>query len=906
MIMSKVRPSRSPQPSPGTSQLVVLAPKKTPRLSMAASSGGATTASEDTMLKPAGNFGSDGGYGAINPQSPFTGRAAMPLGLPEPLKPIVPTSYSMPTLATTITSLMSPQQTHTDVFYNAVSFGGDACPLSPNLSPPPNTPLSPLSIPSSPKHPATRTSPKIPCYNLQSPSIITPPNTPMSPVSSIASPQPERDKYFMEPMQFPDSSAVSDHGPLYNILSPDLVDLTNLRPFPKANPKFPSDPTHGTRDSSSYSAYPSHYFADHNGNAEEVIKDLVNLGNGMYDGGNEERLKYKKIQEPPSKSRAWDSLEEKETLVEACWNHNLSSFPDGRSDSTAKNSECKPSKTHKSLVETSSRKKKKHKNRRTAPNLNECNLGAVEDDVDHSQHKRRSRFRKLKIPMIDDDDSQDCRKPDSDVTTSTSDSSSSSIDILGPGAVQLAEQLCDEVQEGINYLTEPEDTLEFGWIDALTGVISIVAFYFDLVSDALVAYYMRDDPAAKNWFLATLLLIILPMVVANGFSLYWYWFDERSCEPRYCPRHPRVPNYVWVFRVAAHLLLQAPALRQADIIYYGTKSTAETALQEALVDEVMEAALVSSPQDLGSDALKDARSLGSSSKGLSRSSTAASKRPVSACSVRTGGMCSPGGYVALWIHAERDAANVELLLALVQDAPLLILHLYVVAHTLPSQALQGHISDTLVMQLLSVTMSLLTLAWSVASFVRASRLTEPSLGNLSILDLLLLTLSHFCSIARQVMSFSLFASKLVVAFFITVTVHWLVMSSWILIQLLCFPRTTCTRAFFSHDRQRGLCHWLDDVFYSAVMGLVFLFTFIDVGGIAARTQNLLYHVMTLVEEMILLAIWLVWVSGWSWYHWAPLVLSPVLFCLSLIFDALFTAHAKPNQCLLLNSSPRAV
>lgn len=40
--------------------------------------------------------------------------------------------------------------------------------------------------------------------------------------------------------------------------------------------------------------------------------------------------------------------------------------------------------------------------------------------------------------------------------------------------------------------------------------------------------------------------------------------------------------------------------RQVDIIYYGTKSTAETALQEALVDEVMGAALVTQSQTGGS------------------------------------------------------------------------------------------------------------------------------------------------------------------------------------------------------------------------------------------------------------------------------------------------------------------
>ncbi|ROT71804.1 XK-related protein 6 [Penaeus vannamei] len=179
----------------------------------------------------------------------------------------------------------------------------------------------------------------------------------------------------------------------------------------------------------------------------------------------------------------------------------------------------------------------------------------------------------------------------------------------------------------------------------------------------------------------------------------------------------------------------------------------------------------------------------------------------------------------------------------------------------------------------SVTASLLTLAWSVASFVRAVRLCEPALGNLSILDLVLLTLSHFCSIAAvslrlylllpffllQVMSFSLFASKLLVAFVMVVAFHWVLMSLWVLSQLLCFPRTASTRAAFAHDRQRGLCHQLDDVLYAGAMGLVFLFTFVDVGGVAPKTQSLMYHVLRLLEEAVLLTVWWVRAVGAARY-----------------------------------------
>lgn len=83
-------------------------------------------------------------------------------------------------------------------------------------------------------------------------------------------------------------------------------------------------------------------------------------------------------------------------------------------------------------------------------------------------------------------------------------------------------------------------------------------------------------------------------------------------------------------------------------------------------------------------------------------------------------------------------------------------------------------------------------------------------------------------------------------------------SCWSVPQLSCFPRTTCTRAFFAHDRRRGLCHRMDDIFYSAMMGVVFLFTFVDVGGVkGSRTQAFVYQMLVFLEQMALLSLWCV-------------------------------------------------
>ncbi|XP_050733770.1 uncharacterized protein LOC127007142 [Eriocheir sinensis] len=492
-------------------------------------------------------------------------------------------------------------------------------------------------------------------------------------------------------------------------------------------------------------------------------------------------------------------------------------------------------------------------------------------------------------------------------STPTGDSSSSSfsLDDIGEDVAELAEQLCDatseaghlitkELKEGIHYVTRPEDTMEFGWLDALTCLVSIVTFYFELVSDALVAFYLYDDPAAKHWFMASVVLLVAPLVLVNGFSLYWYWFDEVWCQES--AKHPRPRPWLWAVRIVGHLLLQAPVFRQLDILHYGNKSLAETVLEEASVDQVMLAASCEVPALTLTPASPPAHVC--TARPPLQGSTS-----ILVCRAhhrRTECFGRWGSFVARWIHAERDATNVELLQALSQAAPLLILNLYVMTRTLPAQTRNGHYSQTLVAQIFSEWSSLLTLAWSVSSFVRATRLTEPSLSNLSILDQTLLTLAHFCSIVSQVMSFALFASQLVISFFIVATLHWLLMTCWVLVQLTCFPRTTCTRAFFAHDRRRGLCHQLDDIFYSGMMGLVFLFTFVDVGGVkGTRTKSFVYQMLIFLEQMVLLSLWLVWSGGTTWYHWLPLLLSPALCCLNLAFMACFSASVKPEYCLPL-------
>ncbi|CAL4162811.1 unnamed protein product [Meganyctiphanes norvegica] len=261
----------------------------------------------------------------------------------------------------------------------------------------------------------------------------------------------------------------------------------------------------------------------------------------------------------------------------------------------------------------------------------------------------------------------------------------------------------------------------------------------------------------------------------------------------------------------------------------------------------------------------------------------------------------PGCYIRLWLHAERDAATLDLLCALMQDAPMLMLQLYILATdegTIEEAARHG-MTVLVLMQIASVSTSILMMAWSVASWVRSSHLAYPSLGPLSLFAMALLTISHFASIAGQVVSLSLFAAKFLEAAFTLVLFHWGIMSLWLLMKLMEQPSTICTRAFQPHDSHSGMFHWLDDIVYSIAMGLVFLFTYVDVSSTVTQAQRLCYRFILIAEEATLLTIWFLQTDRSAWYHYFPLCLVPVLLIIYLVFDKLYCIYGPDTKCLAL-------
>ncbi|KAK8719607.1 hypothetical protein OTU49_013917, partial [Cherax quadricarinatus] len=102
-------------------------------------------------------------------------------------------------------------------------------------------------------------------------------------------------------------------------------------------------------------------------------------------------------------------------------------------------------------------------------------------------------------------------------------------------------------------------------------------------------------------------------------------------------------------------------------------------------------------------------------------------------------------------------------------------------------------------------------------------------------------------------------------------------------------------ATFTHDIRSGPCNRLDDIAFSAVFGLILLYTFLNVGGRSPKIQAGVYHALRLVEEACMLAFWYLATDGSLWYHWLPLLIVSLLCLLGIVFFSLYYFCANPDH-----------
>jgi len=385
-------------------------------------------------------------------------------------------------------------------------------------------------------------------------------------------------------------------------------------------------------------------------------------------------------------------------------------------------------------------------------------------------------------------------------------------------------------------------SLRYNALDFLCTTISVLTYVVDVVFDCIVAYYFYhlavDHGIYHYWYFGlTVFFIVMPSLTMTGFSLRWYLMDNDNAQL------PKVGMVRWVLRLLVLLLQIAPILRYIDSMRYGILSKcARTREMNATTEE------------------EKARWHRERVK-----------------------------WYTLMVYEDADATLLRLYESFMESAPQLVLQIYIllkdphasriypykppvegmdVDHT--EDVLEPGVNPVLKLSILvlSVTSSLISLAWSLVVYHRSLRYTYPHKKNINFLGTLFQFLWHFCSITARVLALSLFASALPQWIGPLCAAHWIVMASWVISQ-----RTAACNT-------KG-----EEFLFALVLGVIYIFMFFNAKEERTRYKYLLYYSFCLVENSAIICIWFLSPSTSlaSWYVFPAMVGHYLAFFAGIMF-----------------------
>jgi len=372
---------------------------------------------------------------------------------------------------------------------------------------------------------------------------------------------------------------------------------------------------------------------------------------------------------------------------------------------------------------------------------------------------------------------------------------------------------CGDEVDGYDMVDALPENLRYNWFDLLCTLISIVTYMVDLVMDCVVAYYFYhlavNHGIYHYWYFGlTTFFVVLPSLTMTGFSFRWYLMDSDHSEEK-------VSMTRWVLRLFILFFQIAPILRYIDSIRYGVLSRVAKFREERATSPDLQ--------------------------------VYHRRERVK--------------YYTLMVYEDADATLLRLFESFMESAPQLVLQIYILIKDPHANRINNaHIIDEgvdpylkLTILALSVTSSLVSLAWSLVVYHRSLRYTFHHKKNISLVGTLFQFLWQFASITGRVLALALFASVFPKWIGPLCAAHWLVMSSWVIYQRTSACNTHC-----------------EEFLFAQVLGAIYIFSFFNAKEEKTRNKYLLYFTFSFVENSSLLAIWFWKVNKSVWYVYPAL------------------------------------
>ncbi|KAK3585010.1 hypothetical protein CHS0354_024924 [Potamilus streckersoni] len=282
----------------------------------------------------------------------------------------------------------------------------------------------------------------------------------------------------------------------------------------------------------------------------------------------------------------------------------------------------------------------------------------------------------------------------------------------------------------------------FHWRDILVSCSALFFFFFDIVTDCLLAvqYYRANIKIA---FALTTVFIVGPSLVTCGLNVRWYWLDYQNqqralqrCNERTCRNEIYVietPKWLWIARFLVSICMMGPIIRYLEFLYNGMKSKSKSLSEE------------------------DRR------------------------------------YYHRQMRLEEvDACCLRIFECFLEAAPQLVLQLYLMISIQEKE----HIIYE-VIRALSIVSSWSSLAWCMVSYHKALRCSHEDKENMGLPGMTFYFLWRLCEIGPRVIVLGLFAAQFSYVIFIFVSIHWIIMSGWLFCQKTRFYQNRCEERLFN-------------------------------------------------------------------------------------------------------------
>uniref|UniRef100_G3TZI2 XK-related protein n=1 Tax=Loxodonta africana TaxID=9785 RepID=G3TZI2_LOXAF len=216
-----------------------------------------------------------------------------------------------------------------------------------------------------------------------------------------------------------------------------------------------------------------------------------------------------------------------------------------------------------------------------------------------------------------------------------------------------------------------------------------------------------------------------------------------------------------------------------------------------------------------------------------------------------------------------DVSMLRLLETFLRSAPQLVLQLSLIVHLFQQ------------LPVFSTFASLLSLAWTLASYQKVLRDSRDDKRPLSYKGAVVQVLWHLFTIAARSLAFALFASVYKLYFGIFIVAHWCIMTFWVI----------------QGETDFCMSKW-EEIIYNMVVGIIYIFCWFNVKEGRSRRRMTLYYCIVLLENAALTGFWYSSrqirpsIARSSWSAWVP-----PAFALGIFFILLHPqwAHAGGPQ-----------